>query len=104
MDFEHTESVKELENNMSYSYPKTREEYWNIVDAHWENLYNILTSFLPREQLKEADDLRLNKDRRIVKLFNDAWWNAPDNRSIHSIPDWHILCDLCSESCVLADE
>lgn len=85
-------------------YPHNEEEYWQIVDAHWENLYDILVRFLPREQLKTADNLRLNKDRAIVKLFNDAWWNAPDSGSIHSIPSWHVLCDLCSEAYVLYDE
>ena len=85
-------------------YPHNAEEYWQLVDAHWADLYNILAQFLPKEQLKEADTLRLNKDHEIVKLFNDAWWNAPDSRSIHSIPSWHVLCDLCSESYVLYDE
>ncbi len=89
---------------MPYHYPRTKEEYWNIVDAHWENLYNIMVRYLPKDQLAKADNFRLNKDPAIVHLFNDAWWNAPDNRSIHAIPSWYVLCDLCSESYLLQDE
>jgi hypothetical protein len=85
----------------NYSYPKTKEEYWNIVDQHWENLYDILFMYLPKEEVAKADNLRLAKDRKIANLFNDAWFAAPDHRSIHSIPSWHVLCDLCSESYVL---
>lgn len=89
---------------MSYHYPKTKEEYWNIIDSHWENLYNIMVRFLPKEKLAQADNFRLSKDSRLSSLFNDAWWNAPDSRSIHTIPSWHVLCDLCSESHLLGDE
>lgn len=89
---------------MNYSYPKTAEEWWNNVDTYWANLYNILVMFLPKEQLKEADNLRLQKDPKLVRLFSDAWWNAPDNRGIHSIPSWHVLCDLCSESYLLGED
>lgn len=40
-------------------YPHNAEEYWQIVDAHWANLYNILVSFLPKEQLREKVYLQL---------------------------------------------
>lgn len=89
---------------MSYSYPKNEEEYWNIVDSHWDKLYDILACFLPRERLATADNLRLSKDPKIARLFNEAWFNAPDSPSIHSIPAWHVLCDLCSESHVLHED
>jgi hypothetical protein len=89
---------------MAYSYPKTKEEYWNAVDAHWADIYNILVRFVPKEKLVEADHLRLTKDSDIVHLFNDAWWNAPDSPSIHYIPGWNVLCDLCSESYLIHEE
>ncbi|MGE3320394.1 MAG: hypothetical protein AB7I18_13960 [Candidatus Berkiella sp.] len=82
----------------NYSYPKTKEEYWDTVDRYWEDLYDILVRYLPKEDLAKADHYRLEKNPAVSKLFNDAWWNAPDHRSIHSIPSWHVLCDLCSES------
>lgn len=83
------------------SYPKNKEEWWNLVDQHWENLYNILYMYLPKEEVANADQLRLIKDRKLSSLFQNAWFNAPDSRSIHSIPSWHVLCDLCSENYVL---
>lgn len=89
---------------MSYSYPKNKEEWWSNVDRHWEDLYDILYKFLPKEQVAAADQLRLEKSSKLCSLLQDAWFNAPDNRSIHSIPSWHVLCDLCSESYVLGDE
>lgn len=88
---------------MSYSYPTTKEEYWSIVDQYWENIFDILNMFLSKEKAVEANNMRLNKDTNIVRLFNSAWSNAPDDCSIHSIPSWHVLCDLCSESYVLDD-
>jgi|HubBroStandDraft_2_1064218.scaffolds.fasta_scaffold1048408_1 hypothetical protein len=89
---------------MIYEYPKTAEEYWKTVDTYWADLYNILVRFLPNNRLAQADHLRLIKNAELVSLFNDAWWNAPDNQSIHSIPGWHILCDLCSEAYLVQEE
>lgn len=89
---------------MIYNTPTSYDEYWFTVDAYWDQLYAILVKFLPTEKLEHADAYRLNKDSEILSLFNDAWFNAPDNRSIHSIPGWHILCDLCSESYLLEVE
>jgi len=86
------------------TYPKTKEEYWLLVDAHWEDLYDILFRFLPKSELAQADYLRLNMDSEISRLFQHAWENAPDSRSIHSIPSWNILCNLCSESYVLYED
>lgn len=89
---------------MKYNSPTSYDEYWFTVDAYWDQLYAILAKFLPSETLEHADTYRLNKDSKISSLFNDAWFNAPDNRSIHYIPGWHILCDLCSESYLLEEE
>ena len=84
-------------------YPTNKEEYWKIVDTHWEDLYNILARFLPKEKLINADRLRLQQDSKLVDLFNDSWWNAPDSPNIHGIPSWRTLCNLCSEAHVLFD-
>lgn len=86
---------------MEYHYPTNKEEYWNVVNSHWDNLYSILVRFLSIEEIEDANDCRKNRNPEMASLFNEAWANAPDERSIHSIPDWHILCDLCSESYVL---
>lgn len=89
---------------MKYSYPKTAEEYWNVVEAYWKDLENILGQFLTRADLVEASKLKMAKDKNLVEYFQKAWDNAPDAGWIHSIPSWHILCDLCSECYVLYEE
>lgn len=83
---------------------ETREDWFETVDTYWDTLYDILARFVPKEQLKEADNLRLQQDVKLENLFQTAWSNAPDNKSIHSIPGWGVLCELCSESYVLFDE
>lgn len=85
-------------------YPTNKEEYWQLVDTHWEDLYDILFRFLDKNELSKADYLRLNMDSEISRLFQHAWENAPDNKSIHFIPGWNVLCNLCSESYVLYEE
>lgn len=89
---------------MTYRYPTNREEYWNIVEKYWDNLNDILRHFLPPQEYDKVDTLRRTQSRELAHLFNNAWSNAPDSPSIHSIPSWHVLCDLCSESYVLYDE
>lgn len=40
---------------------------------------------------------------RIYSYLNSIWMTAPGEPWIHSIPHWHDLCDLLSESWVLED-
>jgi hypothetical protein len=83
-------------------YPTNKEEYWIFVDRHWEDLYDIIYRFAP-ELCKDADNYRLNQDAKLAGIFQTAWANAPDSPSIHYLPSWNVLCDLCSESYVLFD-
>lgn len=87
-----------------YSYPKTTEEYWKIVEEYWDNISSILHNFLPPTDVALAESYRKEQNKEIVSLFNNAWHNAPDSPTIHSIPSWFIFCDLCSESYVLYDD
>jgi hypothetical protein len=89
---------------MSYKCPSTKEEYWDTVTAHWDSIANILGMFLTEKECVTAEAMKLDQDPDIVRLFNKAWWQAPDNRSIHSIPGWHVFCDLCSEEWVLHED
>lgn len=89
---------------MSYHYPRTAEEYWNNVYDYWDDLSSILSRFVEPEELTDVEQLKSNKDESLVRLFHKAWANAPDHRSIHSIPAWHVLCDLCSEEHVLYED
>jgi hypothetical protein len=87
-----------------YSYPKDKPSYWAIVDQYWPDLLNIIRQFAP-DMVDEAQTAKQNQDAWVITdAFNMAWINAPDSPSIHRIPSWHVLCDLCSESYVLFDE
>lgn len=98
-----------------YSYPKTKDGWWANVDEYWDDLYSILLSFLPIVDVgadigltirldKKVQLLKDNKDIELARYFGMAWARAPDDSSIHNIPSWHVLCDLCSEEYVLYEE
>jgi hypothetical protein len=94
-----------------YKCPATAEDYWVVVDNYWSYLLAIIERFGPPLKLDEmllgseilsvsvaATRWKENRDIRLVEYFNDTWAAAPDCGTIHMIPGWHILCDLCSES------
>ena len=84
----------------SYSYPTTKEEYWQIVDKYWPQIKNIVLMFTLLDE-NELDRCVKERSPAIGSIFNNAWFKAPDNGKIHLIPAWHIFCDLCSESYLL---
>ena len=58
-----TEAQKDFS---SYSYPTTKEEYWQIVDKHWLQIKNILLEFT----YLDPDDLdKWAKERNPERLF-----------------------------------
>lgn len=98
--------------------PTTKAEWWSLVNEHWDNLWEIFLMFVPNHDFdwgsdvfvesKEPDVLtkiQRAKEARdghaLARHLNAAWATAPDDRSIHSIPSWGVLCDLCSEEYVL---
>jgi len=99
------------------SYPKTKEQWWALVDLHWDDLYEICGMFLPlsnrvncwemKTPTTMGENIREAREKRwpdLEKYLNGAWWKSPDDPSIHSIPSWGVLCDLCSEAYLLYDE
>lgn len=97
----------------NYSYPTSREEYWEIVDRFWPDLFNIILMYCPRV-ITDLDSpyvgqttsvvlvtLKQKKDLALVDFFEKAWASAPDDGKIHLIRGWGVLCDLCSESHLL---
>lgn len=38
--------------------------------------------------------------QRAAHLMERLWHSLPDSVSIHSLPRFNLLCDLCSEACV----
>ena len=86
---------------MTLPYPKNKTDWWHNVDETWEQLKDILNRFLGDEDILQADKLKTDRDPQLAQTFSKAWFAAPDNGSIYSIPGWNELCDLCSESFVL---
>ena len=102
---------------MSYHYPRTDVEWWTNVKTYWADLFEIFWIYLPMDEYGDRDGnvlvnslaehvtrLKEEQDPELARYFSAAWAAAPDNRSIHSIPSWGVLCDLCSESGVLYDD
>ena len=99
-------------------YPTTKEEYWEIIDEHWDALLGVIGSYLPLNSMEIINEencevvpsekemwrhiLKLKEDRdpHIARYFFAVWDAAPDQPYIHQ-GAWDILCNLCSEEYVL---
>lgn len=92
------------------SYPKNKEDWWTLVDENWEALLSILARFLPlstKPPGTPSDILKAKKNKdgyKLLRYFNSAWNEAPDESWIHEIPAWDVLCTLCSEDYVLEED
>lgn len=101
----------------------TPDDWWKLVDQHWINLlqcFQLVGMPLSLDEKgywwalgtdKQAtrhdkslvvtiEELKKNRDPKLVQFFHHCWWAAPDSRKIHGWPSWHVLCDLCSEEWV----
>jgi len=85
-----------------YSYPKTSEEWWGLVELWWPELKTLIFVYAQR-LLNDAENAKHTKNLRLASILETAWINAPDHGSIHATKGWNVLCDLCSESGVLID-
>ena len=108
------------------TYPKTKKEWWELVNENWSVLLETLWKFLPMdgtEILKEdwnvvdtcldkdptrmaihIEALRNDRNPLLAGYFQKAWSAAPDVPGLSEIPGWDILCDLCSENELLGKE
>lgn len=97
--------------------PTNKEEWWQLLEENWEAILDIFYQFLPMHECcnynnnitvitlsRTIDRLKQDRNPDIARYLNRAWGAAPDNISIHSIPGWGKLCDLCSEEYCLYDE
>jgi hypothetical protein len=103
---------------MSYSQPNNKQEYWDIVYKYWDDIFHILNIYLPTFGKQWIDnssldktlgeyilELKETKNPRLVRAFNAAWFNCPDEMSgDFAHKSWSVLCDLCSEEYVLYEE
>lgn len=82
----------------------TKQEWWDAVDNRWEDLMEIIHSYAP-DRAQEAAQYKLERSPDLARVFNSAWFNAPDDRGIlYSYAGWGLLCDLCSEEWVLYED
>ena len=94
---------------------KSQKDWWDAVEGNWSDLIGIGERFCPlyeqrnlrgettvgKTLLQHVEEYRMKKDWESLWLFfQKAWGTAPDDLSIHFIPSWNILCDLCSETWV----
>jgi hypothetical protein len=82
----------------------TKAEWWSKVDDNWNDLLEIIYDFA-LDRADEATTYMLERNPDLARVFNSAWFNAPDDRAVlYSYPGWGLLCDLCSEEWVLYDD
>lgn len=93
-----------------YHYPRNAQEWWDVLKEYWQEITNIWFMFgvasvgdnpITRENLLE---MRRKRKSELEAFCHRAWAAAPDNGSIHALPAWNVLCDLCSEAGVLYDD
>ena len=96
--------VKRYLLSKNIMYPKNKEEWWAILNEHWQNIHTIIERFVDEDKLLNLEELRQNEDPKLDNILQEAWWNAPDNKTIFKLPSWLVLCDLCSENHVLYDD
>ena len=96
-------------------------DWWNAVENNWDLLLQIIAHRLDldhaayetpgddtvqetgRTVAEELDFLRKNRDEKIARYFHAAWGLASETYA-WSVQGWSVLCDLCSEECVLYPE
>ena len=66
-----------------------------------EELIAYMTALEPCNYYDLIDKLEEEGNPLLAQLLNTIWLDAPDTPSIHSWPNWHNFCDLCSEMHVL---
>jgi len=101
-----------------YKTPTNAAQYWQNVDAYWEDLIHILNVYLPTFNKRWIDSTLLDKtlgehiielketrNPKLVRAFNAAWFNCPhDNAGEWAHNSWNILCNLCSDELYLYEE
>jgi len=70
---------------------------WSYFLRHRDNIracvkqFCIQPGFLP----EDFDKAVLEQDvRQLVRIMNDAWFRAPEDRAVYRIPGFTAMCDL----------
>jgi hypothetical protein len=74
-----------------YRSPTNPTEYWNIVDAYWNDIFHILNIYLPTFRNFWIDKTKLNKtlgeylielkdtrNPKLVRAISAGLWNIPE--------------------------
>lgn len=91
-------------HSKKYTPPATKEAYWAVVDEYWDELLALMIQFTLIVDVDQLTKLKIDRDTHLVTHFNNAWFAAPDHGSIHLLPAWNVLCDLCSESYLVYED
>ena len=96
------------------TYPKTKDEWWKLVDDNWPRLLGLMNNWLGMTDNEDIDgnitecqrseeiaNMKQDKDPRLASYFYGVWSNAPDVPGLDEITGWSLLCDLCSENHLL---
>jgi len=90
------QSVNEKEV-LKRGYAKNLDEWWFLVTHYWGDLLGFLQRLGP-EKLVGAKRAFENKEARNMHGYlHKAWEALPDHPSIHAMPGFYSLCDLCSD-------
>lgn len=85
------------EEVLKRGYAKTMEEWWFLVDHHWNNLITIIARFSPEHHAQAVGGKHKKNAYDVYSAMNHAWYKAPNSKTLHRIPGWSALCDLCSD-------
>lgn len=99
-----------------YNPPKTEQEYWHLIDIHWNEIFHIMNVYLPTFQKQWIDGTSLDcplgdflvqlkklHSRRLIRALNAVWFNLPDEKSVLGQPEGEII-DLIYDLCVREDQ
>lgn len=78
-------------------YAKTREEWWFLLRHRWPKIRSIIGMYLPGELTNATHAKEKGEADTLYLILQRTWAAAPDRPSIHTIPGWGTLCDLCSD-------
>lgn len=56
------------------------------------------------KQLPHISERTDAQGRQAARYMQRIWETMPDDPSIHNLPRWYLLCDLCSEAWVFEEE
>lgn len=89
---------------MTFSESALGKSWWAKVDKVVPHLASYADDFMKARttvfsiQQHLQSNSRTDKDVAVLgKLFHKIWFDAPDSPRIRDYPEWHTLCDICSD-------